>query len=101
MQNFTYGFLGCAIISEVIATLCLEPALTWPLLWPVVVAGYGSAFFFLSKTLKAGMGLGIAYGIWSAVGVALTAVLASLLFDDPLPLLGIAFIVIGVYLVQK
>lgn len=96
-----YGFLGGAIITEVIATLCLEPALTRPLLWPVVIAGYVCAFYFLSRTLKAGMGLGIAYGIWSAVGVALTAVLASVLFDDPLPFLGIAFIVAGVYLVQK
>lgn len=96
-----YGFLGCAIITEVIATLCLEPALTRPLLWPAVIAGYFLAFYFLSKTLKAGMSLGIAYGIWSAIGVALTAVFGAALFGDPLPLLGITFIVIGVYLVQK
>lgn len=93
--------LSVAIATEVVATLCLEPALTQPLLWPVVIAGYFFAFFFLSKTLKAGMGLGMAYGLWSAIGVALTAILATALFHDPFPILGIAFIVAGVYLVQK
>lgn len=101
MSKAAYPLLGCAIITEVIATLCMQPALTHPLLWPVVATGYVSAFFFLSRTLKAGMGLDVAYGIWSAVGVALTAVLGNVLFHDPLPILGIAFIAVGVYLVQK
>lgn len=103
MQNFTYAYLGGAIACEVIATLCLEPALTHVALWPIVVVGYASAFFFLSRTLKAGMGLGVAYGLWSAIGVALTAIASTALFHDPISPLaafGLALIVVGVYLVQ-
>ena len=36
-----------------------------------VAIGYLAAFAFLSLTLSAGMGLGVAYGIWAASGVAL------------------------------
>lgn len=96
--------LSLAITSEVIATLCLEPALTHHTLLLVVVAGYMCAFYCLSLSLRAGMGLGRAYGTWSAVGVTLTALLAIPLFDDhlsPIALVGIALIACGVYLVQK
>ncbi|QTH59736.1 QacE family quaternary ammonium compound efflux SMR transporter [Corynebacterium hindlerae] len=103
MQNKTYRYLGGAITCEVIATLSLEPALTHVAFWPIVVAGYVGAFFFLSRTLRAGMGLGVAYGLWSAIGVALTAIAATALFQDPLSPIaafGVALIVVGVYLVQ-
>ncbi|QGU01053.1 Spermidine export protein MdtJ [Corynebacterium kalinowskii] len=95
--------LSGAIACEVVATLSLEPALSNRYLLVIVAAGYVGAFFFLSRTLKAGMGLGVAYGLWSAIGVALTAILATVLFHDPLSLLsaiGLTLIVGGVYLVQ-
>ena len=49
------------------------------------------------------MGIGVAYGIWTAVGVALTAVLSRCLFDEPLTrtmLLGIGLIATGVVLLE-
>ncbi len=49
-----------------------------------MVTGYVVSFVLLSLALDAGMGIGVAYGIWTAVGVALTAVLSKLLFDEPL-----------------
>ena len=49
-----------------------------------MVVGYLGSFVLLALALDAGMGIGVAYGIWTAVGVALTAVLSNLLFDEPL-----------------
>lgn len=69
----------------------------------VVVVGYVSAFSLLSLSLGAGMPLGIAYGVWAAAGVAITAVASALLFKEPFTVLmatGIALIMGGVLLVE-
>jgi len=97
-------FLVLAILSEVSATLCLRMAATGRRVFYVGVAlGYLLAFTLLTLTLAEGLGLGVAYGIWAAAGVALTAVASRLLFDEPLtPLMlgGIGLIVGGVLLVE-
>jgi multidrug transporter EmrE-like cation transporter len=95
--------LASAIVCEVSATLSLKRALDQPALYAVVVAGYVAAFVLLTLTLKQGMGIGIAYGIWAACGVALTAVASKLLFSEPLTNLmmaGITLIIAGVLLVE-
>jgi small multidrug resistance pump len=95
--------LAGAIITEVTASLSLKAALTHPELFVVVVVGYLAAFFFLSLVLRAGMALGVAYGIWGALGVALTAVMSAVLFGEPLtPLMmcGIVLIILGVLCVE-
>lgn len=49
------------------------------------------------------MGIGVAYGIWSATGVVLTTTLASVIYDEALTGvmgLGIALIIGGVLLVE-
>ena len=95
--------LGGAVVSEVSATLALRQALEQPGFYAVVGIGYALAFILLSLTLKAGMPLGIAYGIWGALGVALTAVLSMLVFGEPITVLvalGIALIMAGVLLVE-
>lgn len=97
-------FLVGAILTEVTATLSLRSAVggrRW--LYVVVAAGYLSAFTLLSLSLGAGMPLGIAYGIWAAAGVALTAVASTLIFKEPFSVLmaiGIALIMGGVLLVE-
>ena len=53
-------------------------------LYAVVAAGYVAAFILLTLVLKQGMGIGIAYGIWAACGVALTAVASKVFFSEPL-----------------
>ncbi|ERB53323.1 hypothetical protein N806_19460 [Rhodococcus sp. P27] len=73
-----------AILTEVSATLSLRAALDHPAWYVVVVGGYLAAFTALSFVLREGMGLGVAYGIWGATGVVLTAVFATFLFGDPL-----------------
>ena len=95
--------LGGAIISEVSATLALRQALNQPGFYVMVGIGYALAFILLSLTLKAGMPLGVAYGIWSAGGVAVTAIASRLLFGEPLTrtmVAGIALIMAGVLLVE-
>ncbi|WP_026530972.1 DMT family transporter [Haematomicrobium sanguinis] len=96
-------FLSIAIISEVSATLCLRGAMDQPWLYAGVILGYGIAFVALALVLRQGMSIGVAYGIWAASGVALTAIIAAIVFGDPFTwviALGIAVIIAGVLLVE-
>ena len=96
-------YLSGAILVEVAASLSLKAALDEPGFYAIVVIGYLSAFVLLSFTLRAGMPLWVAYGIWGATGVALTASLAALLFGEPLtPLMlgGIVLVIAGVLCVE-
>jgi small multidrug resistance pump len=93
-------FLSIAIISEVIATSALKSSNGFTQLWPslVVVAGYAAAFFFLSLTLRI-IPLGIAYAIWSGVGMVLVTLIAWLVLGQTLDgpaMLGLALIIAGV-----
>lgn len=95
--------LAGAIVTEVIATLSLRGALDVPWLYAIVATGYVASFGLLSLTLRAGMPLGAAYGIWGACGVAATAVLSSVLFGEsltPVMLAGIALLIAGVLCVE-
>ncbi|OYO20496.1 QacE family quaternary ammonium compound efflux SMR transporter [Enemella evansiae] len=96
-------WLLAAVTSEVTATLSLKAALGHPGWYGVVVVGYLLSFFFLSRALVAGMAIGVAYGIWGALGVASTAIASALLFDEALtPLMGfgIALVISGVLVVE-
>lgn len=95
--------LACAIAAEVTATLSLKAMIHNPLLVVVVVAGYGASFYFLAMTLRNGKGIGVAYGIWGACGVVLTASISWLLFNEPLSPLkvsGFVLIALGVVIVE-
>ena len=96
-------YLGGAILSEVTAALALQAAVDAAGWYALVVSGYLVAFFLLTRVLKAGMAVGVAYGIWGASGVALTAVMAAVLFGQPLTVvmsIGLVLIVAGVLLVE-
>lgn len=97
-------FLIGAILVEVTATLALRVATHGrPRWYGAVVAGYLAAFTFLALALSAGMPLGIAYGIWAAAGVALTAIASRVLFKEPLSAVmaaGILLIAGGVLLIE-
>ncbi|SEI14687.1 MULTISPECIES: SMR family transporter [unclassified Leifsonia] len=97
-------FLVGAIATEVGATISLRAAISanWKWYIPVTV-GYLAAFALLSSALSHGIGIGIAYGIWAASGVAITSVLSRLIFKEPLTLImsaGIVLIMGGVLLVE-
>jgi small multidrug resistance pump len=84
--------LAVTIGLEVTGSLSLKAALDHPGWYVVVAIGYLGAFVLLSRVLKLGMAIGVAYGIWGACGVALTALFSALLFGEPLTvpmLLGI------------
>lgn len=96
-------FLALAIVCEVTASLSLKAALDTPAFYALVTVGYLAAFTLLALVLRAGMALGVAYGIWGACGVALTACLSALIFGEPITVLmgvGIVVIVGGVLLVE-
>ncbi|MDR2112154.1 MAG: QacE family quaternary ammonium compound efflux SMR transporter [Candidatus Accumulibacter sp.] len=93
-------FLGVAIVSEVIATSVLKASAGFSRPWPtvIVIAGYVSAFYFLSLTL-ATIPVGVAYAIWSGVGIVLIALIAWLVYGQVLDLpaiVGMALIASGV-----
>ena len=97
--------LAGAILVEVFATLALRASDGFrKKAWIVpVVAGYLVSFFLLWVSLGLGMPVGIAYGVWSACGVALVAVIARFLFHEPLTWvmgLGIALIIGGVLTIE-
>jgi len=101
----TWWALGGAILIEVLATLALRASDGLrKRAWIVpVVAGYLVSFYLLWLALSQGMPVGIAYGVWSACGVALVAVIARFAFSEPLTLmmgLGIALIVGGVLTIE-
>jgi small multidrug resistance pump len=97
-------YLGTAIVAEIIATSVLKAADGFTRLIPslVVIAGYATAFYFLSLTLRT-MPLGIAYAVWSAVGIALVSVIGWFLYRQSLDapaIIGIGLIVAGVVVIN-
>lgn len=95
--------LAAAIVSEVFGTMSLRLAVGRRLWYLGVALGYLSAFSLLSLALSHGIPLGVAYGIWAAAGVALTALLSRVLFKEPftwLMRLGVVLIIGGVLLIE-
>ncbi|MFT4157233.1 MAG: multidrug efflux SMR transporter [Microbacterium sp.] len=97
--------LLAAIALEVTATLSLRAAegFTHPLWLIPVSIGYTASLWLLSVVLDRGMPVGVAYGIWSAIGVVVTAVLGTAIFGErlgPVQIIGIGVIVAGVLLVE-
>ena len=93
------------ILFEVFSTLGLRASdgfrkRRW--IAPVLI-GYVGSFTLIWLALRLGMPVGVAYGVWSACGVALVALLARLLFAEPLTpvmLAGIGLIIAGVLTIE-
>jgi len=98
MKNWL--FLGVAIFAEVIATSALKASdsFTNTTASVLVIAGYATAFYFLSLTLRT-IPVGIAYAVWSGLGIVLVSGVAWFLYDQRLDtwgFVGIALIIGGV-----
>jgi small multidrug resistance pump len=96
--------LSAAILSEVIATSALKATAGFTKLIPslIVVAGYCTSFYFLSLALKT-IPLGVAYAIWSGVGIALISIIGYFLYRQVLDIpaiIGIAMIGAGVIVIN-
>jgi small multidrug resistance pump len=97
-------YLLIAIFAEVVGTSALKASEGMTKLAPsaIVVAGYGAAFYLLSLTLDQ-IPVGVAYAIWSGVGIVLISLIGWRLFDqslDPPALLGMGLIVAGVAVIN-
>jgi small multidrug resistance pump len=93
-----------AIACEVVGTTALQASVQFTRLGPsvVVVLAYGAAFFFLGMALKV-VPVGIAYAIWSGLGIVLISIVGLVLFGQRLDLpaiLGIGLILAGVLVIQ-
>ncbi len=101
----TWLLLALAIASEVTATLSLRASegLRRRRWIPVIVVGYLAAFTLLGTILAMGMPVGVAYGVWAAAGVAITAVLGRVIFKDHFSVLmaiGVVLIGAGVAMIE-
>ena len=102
MKNWIY--LVVAIISEVIAASALKESDSFKNFWPsvIVVIGYCIAFYFLSLTLKT-IPVGVAYAVWSGIGMALIVLVGWFLFGQKLDhpaIIGIVLIASGVVIMN-
>lgn len=106
----SWVILALAILCEVGATLSLRMASTpregveGSRLWYLAVGtGYAASFVLFSLVLRMGIGLAISYGIWTAAGVALTAIAGRLFFKEPFTrvmVVGTGLIMLGVVLIE-
>ncbi|OZI52640.1 DMT family transporter [Bordetella genomosp. 4] len=97
-------YLGIAIVAEIIATSALKSSESFTRLVPsvITVAGYAVAFYFLALTLRE-IPVGIAYAVWSGVGIVLISLVGALFFKQHLDgpaILGIALIIAGVVIMN-
>jgi small multidrug resistance pump len=95
-----YLHLAIAILAEVIGTSALKATRGFTRLVPslVVVLSYAVAFYFLSLALKV-IPVGVAYAVWSGVGIALITLIGWVVYRQRLDtpaLAGIGLIVLGV-----
>ncbi|MBB4040029.1 small multidrug resistance pump [Microvirga flocculans] len=99
-----YAYLFAAILCEVVATSALKAADGFSRLWPsvVVILGYGLAFYCLSLAMRS-IPVGIAYAVWSGIGIVLIALIGWLVYRQPLDMpaiLGMALIMAGVLVIN-
>lgn len=99
-----YVYLVCAIVAEVVATSALKAANGFTNLAPsiIVAVGYAAAFYFLSLTLRT-LPVGIAYAIWSGLGIVLISIAGWVVYRQALDLpsmIGMALIIAGVVVIN-
>ena len=97
-------YLAIAIVSEVAATSALKLSDGFARIIPllVVIIGYVIAFYFLSLTLRA-LPIGVAYAVWSGIGIALISLIGCLVFGQALggfEIAGIGLIISGALLLN-
>jgi small multidrug resistance pump len=97
-------YLLIAIIFEIIATTALKQSngFTNHMYTAISLFGYGFALFFLSMVLKT-IPVGVAYAIWSGVGVAIITLIGLFFFNQKIDLagmIGIGLIITGVIILN-
>ncbi|MGH6761980.1 MAG: DMT family transporter [Phyllobacterium sp.] len=100
----TYGSLAIAIVLEVIGTSFLQQSQQFTKLVPTAIMAvcYAAAFYFLSHVLKT-VPVGVAYAIWSGLGIVPISAVGLIMFKQALDLagmIGLGLIVLGVIVVN-
>ncbi|MDT1061250.1 SMR family transporter [Paracoccus sp. CPCC 101403] len=104
MPILTYATLIVAIVLEVTGTTFLQRSEQFTRLVPTLMMGlcYAGSFYFLSHALRA-MPLGIAYAIWSGLGIVLVSLIGLFVFGqrlDVAAMIGLGLIIAGVIVVN-
>lgn len=99
-----YVFLFVAIVGEIIGTSALKASHGFTRLYPslLTLGGYIITFYCLSLAVRT-IPLGIAYAIWAGLGIAMMAIIGTVMFGQHLnypTMVGIALILIGVVIVN-
>ena len=99
-----YAFLLIAIAAETVGTMGLQASQQFTRFGPSMVAilGYAVAFYFLGLVLKF-MPVGVAYALWSGIGIVLIASMGFAFFGQKLDmpaLIGIALIIAGILVIN-
>jgi small multidrug resistance pump len=100
----TYIYLLTAVVFETIGTSALQASeqFTRPLPLVITAVCYVTTFYFLSLALR-GMPVGVAYAIWSGLGIVLIALIGLVWFGqklDTAALVGLGLIVSGVAIIN-
>ena len=100
ISTMSYFYLAIAIVAEVIATSALKASDEFSKTLPsiTVIVGYAVSFYFLALVLKV-IPLGVAYAIWSGLGIVLVALVGLVVFDqtlDAAAIIGMSLIIAGV-----
>lgn len=103
-MNYTWFILCLSIVAETFATSMVKETNGFTRLTPslAVVGGYAISFYGLSHVVKV-MNIGVAYAIWSGVGICLVSLLSWLIFKQKLDIpaiAGMSLIIAGVIVIQ-
>ncbi|SMC41898.1 DMT family transporter [Primorskyibacter flagellatus] len=104
MSLLTYATLFLAVLAETIGTTALQASqqFTKPLPSVIVVVAYAAAFYLLALTLRS-VPVGVAYALWSGLGILLIALIGFVVFGQTLDwpaVVGMSLIVGGIAVIQ-
>lgn len=96
-----YLLLFGAIVSEVIGAIAtrFSEGFTKAVPTAIAIVGVIGAYYLLSLALTRGMSIGVAYGIWAALGVTFVALIGAVFLGDKLTwiqVVGVVLVIGGV-----
>lgn len=97
--------LFAAIALEVTGTTFMKFSVMheWFIGYPVMLLLMGFSYFCLSKAVKK-IPISVAYAVWEGIGLAGTALMAWLIFNESMPpikLLAFGVIIAGLIMIKK
>lgn len=103
-NHMHYLYLSLAIVTELMGTTLLKVSDGFANRLAAVgmLFAYAFSFFFLSLSLRA-IPVGVAYAVWSGIGIVVISVIGWLAFDQRLSfpaIAGMGLIVVGVVVLQ-